>query len=209
MIDDCTLIVLAGGDSRRMGEEKVFLELAGKPLIHHLVEKVQPCFETMFISLHTPQPDIPFAQLPDVEPDRGPIIGIATALQQVETSWVFVVAGDMPFASVAMIEAMAEQRENYAVVVPKVKGVFQPLFAFYSKAALPIVQAAIAQQQRSLKVVMGKLARYVYSEDECRRYDPELLSFFDLDTPQDRERAEAMVGAVALTRSEHDRTKQG
>jgi len=192
MIEDCTAIILAGGESKRMGQDKASLKLANETLLNRAIRNIQPHFEHMIISVREPKKHILFPQLCDKGLARGPIMGISTAMQRVNTSWVFVIACDMPFMSAALIEAMAAKRQQQQAVVPTVNGMIQPLFAFYAKDCLSILQTHIESGERSLKKVIADLDTTMFSEAECADYDPDLLSFFDLDTKEDIHQAESI-----------------
>ncbi|MBL4775499.1 MAG: molybdenum cofactor guanylyltransferase [Mariprofundus sp.] len=194
MIDDCTVVILAGGESTRMGQDKASVELANEALLNRAIGNMQPLFARLLISVKEPKNNLLFPQICDQGAGQGPMMGIATALAQIDTRWLFVIACDMPFASADLIQAMAQKRgDERQVIVPMAHGVMQPLCAFYAKSCLPVLHAQIEKGERSLKQAIGRLDAIVLSENECRQYDSELLSFFDLDTMDDVARAEVVL----------------
>jgi len=185
MIDDCTAIILAGGDSRRMGRDKVMMPFANQPLIQSVTDVVQPLFPVTIVSVREPRPEIPLPQVYDLQTDGGPLMGLLSALSGITTSWAFVVGCDMPFISAALVQQLATQRDKQQAVVPMVQGYAQPLSAFYARSCVPLMRASYALGDKSLLGAIQRLrVRYV-DEKQIVKVDPELRSFFDLDTPED------------------------
>ena len=194
MIEDCTAIILAGGDSKRMGRDKAALPFDGQTLLQSVTTTVQPLFAQTLLSVRQPRAalSLPLPQICDTQPDGGPLVGLVSALQRIATPWAFVVACDMPFVAPALIVQLASYRANYQAVVPEVDGHSQPLAAFYARSAIPLLQSCLANGDKSLTGALKLLnVRYVPA-DELAQFDPQLRSFFDLDTPQDAALAEGM-----------------
>jgi molybdopterin-guanine dinucleotide biosynthesis protein A len=192
MIADCTAIILAGGDSQRMGSDKANLMLGEQTLLQHVIAKMQHVFPGVIISVRQPRPEIDLPQVSD-EPNKGgmpwvggPLAGLAACLGHVTTPWIFLVGCDMPFVVPALVELLGNYRSNNQAVVPVVQGHPQPLAAFYASSCLGAIRAHLAGGgKKSLRAVLQKLqVRYV-DEKELLEADPALRSFFDLDTPQD------------------------
>lgn len=185
MIDDCTAIIMAGGDSQRMGADKASLLLDGQTLLQSVTATMRQLFPEVIVSVRQPRAGIDLPQVCDEQPDGGPLAGLAASLGKVTTPWAFVVACDMPFVVPELIELLAKYRLQHQAVVPVVHGHTQPLAAFYAASCLEPLRASLAAQQKSLRGVLQQLdVRYV-DEAEMLEADPLLRSFFDLDTPQD------------------------
>jgi molybdopterin-guanine dinucleotide biosynthesis protein A len=186
MIEDCTAIILAGGDSERMGSDKASLLLGGQTLLQRVIETMQQLFPHVIVSVRQPRPEIDLPQVCDDQLYAGPLAGLAAGLEQVTTPWSFVVACDMPYVEPAMVELLADYRADYQAVVPVVQGHPQPLAAYYAGSCLGKLSAHLAGGgKNSLRAVLEQLrVRYV-DESELLKVDPALRSFFDLDTPQD------------------------
>jgi len=193
MIENCTAVILAGGESKRMGQEKASLMLGGDSLLNRAIRNVQPLFGSLLVSVRPPGSGLPHPQVCDRSEARGPMAGIAAALEQATSDWVFALACDMPFVAPELIRAMAERRDGHAVVVAKVHGGLQPLAAFYARSCLPQMQRQLADGRRSLKTLIGEVATCTMQQEECARHDQKLLSFFDLDTPAAVARAESIL----------------
>ncbi len=189
MIEDCTAIVMAGGDSRRMGTDKASLLLDGQTLLQSVIATMQQLFPKVIVSVRQPRAGIGLPQVCDEQPDGGPLAGLAASLGQINTPWAFMVACDMPFVVPEVVELLAGCRLQHQAVVPVVHGHPQPLAAFYAVSCLAPIRASLAAQQKGLRGVLQQLdVRYV-DEVEMLNADPQLRSFFDLDTPQDVEAA--------------------
>lgn len=185
MIEDCTAIILAGGESSRMGRDKATLPLNGKPLLQTVIDVVQPLFARTLVSVREPRGGIALQQVCDAQTGAGPLAGLVGALEKIATPWAFVAACDMPFIAPAVIERLGALRGAHQAVVPMVEGHAQPLLAFYSRACLPLLRERLAGGDRSLTGALKALnVRYVEA-NELLPSDPQLRSFFDLDTPQD------------------------
>ena len=188
IIADCTAIILAGGESQRMGCYKAMLTLGEYSLLQRVVAIVQPLFPQVLVSVRQYRPDIELPQICDTQPNAGPLAGLCAALEQSTTPWIFAVATDMPFVQAALIEYLARQRsgQDYQAVVPVVAGHPQPLAAFYAVSALAAIQDLLAGDgKRSLRAALERLNVCYVDESELRAADPGLRSFFDLDTPDD------------------------
>ncbi len=186
MIADCTALVLAGGESRRMGGDKTQLMLGDQTLLQGVIAVVQPLFARLVVSVRNYRPDIAAPQVCDAYAGAGPLAGLCAGLAHADSGWVFAVAADMPFVQAALVERLAQQRGACQAVVPIVHGHPQPLAAFYAASALaPLLAILRGGGKRSLRAALDTLdVRYV-DERELLSVDPGLRSFFDLDTPQD------------------------
>jgi molybdopterin-guanine dinucleotide biosynthesis protein A len=186
MIEDCTAIILAGGDSQRMGRDKANLLLGDLTLLQHVSANMQQVFPSIVVSVRQPRLEINLPQVCDGQIDAGPLAGLAAGLGHVTTLWAFVVACDMPFVEPAMVELLGQYRGQYQAVVPVVHGHPQPLAAFYAKSCLGAIRAHLAGgRKNSLRAVLEQLQIRYVGETELLKADPALCSFFDLDTPQD------------------------
>ena len=189
MITDCTVIIIAGGESQRMGRDKATLVLGGQTLLQHVIDSVRPLFQQVLVSVRQPRPDIALPQVCDGYANAGPLAGLCAGLAQARSngdSWVFAVATDMPFIQPVLIEWLAQRRTGVQAVVPVVGGHPQPLAAFYASSCLEPIRARLeGDGKRSLRAVLEQLNVLYVNEAELLAVDPGLHSFFDLDTPQD------------------------
>lgn len=182
MISDCTALILAGGESRRMGQDKANIKLGNQTLLQHVSTALHPLFAEIIVSTRQARRDCDMQQVTDDPAHAGPLAGLAAGLEQAGTPWVFAVACDMPFITAPLIECLSGFRDNYDAVVPVVAGFPQPLAAFYSRHSLGALrEILIGDDSHSMRALLDRLnVRYV-NETELQTID----CFFDLDTPQD------------------------
>jgi molybdopterin-guanine dinucleotide biosynthesis protein A len=189
MIRDCTAIIMAGGESQRMGRDKAKVILGEKTLLQTVAATMQRLFPRVIVSVRRPRAETELPQVCDEQPDGGPLAGLVASLGQITTPWAFMVACDMPFVVPEVVELLAAYRSGHQAVVPVVHGHPQPLAAFYAASCLVPLRASLSGQQKGLRAALQQLdVRYV-GEAEMLKVDPHLRSFFDLDTPQDVEAA--------------------
>jgi molybdopterin-guanine dinucleotide biosynthesis protein A len=129
-IQQCTGVILAGGENRRMPVRKAFIEVEGEKIIDRNLRVLKRLFEEIIIVTNEPEHyAYSGAQLlGDIYDIRGPMTGLLTALFNGKNRWVFVSACDMPFISESLIRYMASKRSKYDAVVPTMKGGPEPLF---------------------------------------------------------------------------------
>ena len=190
MKEKVTGIVLAGGRSSRIGEDKSFLSVCGRPLIEAVIETVSSLFENLIIITNQPALYKKYsAQIEaDTIKDCGPLAGIYTGLCASKTQYNFVCACDMPFLNKKLIQYILKSAKNYDMVLPYYHERYQPLCALYAKSCLRSIGAKL--QKGSLKIT--NLLKHVrvktISESEVRAFDPTGLSFVNINTLEDYER---------------------
>ncbi|HYY13977.1 MAG TPA: molybdenum cofactor guanylyltransferase [Chthoniobacterales bacterium] len=152
--------LLAGGESRRMGQDKATVLFRGKPLWQtqlNLLRELTPA--EIFISARTDRrwrpPDVQFIR--DEPPSRGPLSGIAATLGQITTSHLLALAIDMPFMTAPYLRLLCGRAQPGRGVVPIIRERAEPLAAIYSRAAHADLIAAFAGTDFSLQSVVRKL----------------------------------------------------
>jgi len=190
LIENCTAVLLTGGESRRMGADKAMAEIHGKPMAAHIIEAIDPLFSDLLISVREFRTDVTLPQIVDSSSGRGPMIGIKSALEAVQTDWLFVIACDMPFVSTDLIHALALKREHHDAVLTHVSDRPQPLFGFYAKSCLPQMQVRIAEGQRSMMRLLDQLDVCLMAEAEVKAIDPQLNSLMSLDSVEEIKKME-------------------
>ncbi|MDQ6974698.1 MAG: molybdenum cofactor guanylyltransferase [Mariprofundaceae bacterium] len=189
MIEHCTGVILAGGASKRMGQDKASLIFNGQTLLARAEQHLQPLFEHVVVSVRQHRSDTHLPQILDQHESRAPILGIHAALKHVKTDWICVVAVDMPFVSPDLLCFMADNRNHHDAVLAEVGGTLQPLLAFYHQhACLPIMQTRIAHHQRSLIRLIPHIHAKILHENALKPWDTALQSFIDFDTATDMQR---------------------
>lgn len=191
-----TVAIIAGGKSSRMGTDKSFVEIGGKPVIEHLIQRVTDIgqAETLLI---TNRPDeyahLNLPMVGDVLPDKGSLGGIYTAIYYSQNPYTLTLACDMPFVSADLLKYMLSLRDGFDVVVPRVDQYPQGLHAVYGKACLdPIRQRLDADRLKVMGFYEAVHVRYI-DEPEYQPFDPKGLSFFNINTPEELEQARQLL----------------
>lgn len=188
-------LVLAGGESKRMGLSKAFLPLGTSTVVGTLLDVLQPLFRQVLVVAR--ERDSRWRSevivLTDGQVERGPLVGLARGLQFTDAPWCFVVGCDMPFVSAAVVERMAGQVEGYDVVVARLEGRQQPLHAFYSRRCLATARVLLDQGITSVQPLFDSLKVRGMDASEFRDVDPDLLSFRDVDTLEDYRSAQMLI----------------
>ncbi len=193
-----SVAIQAGGQSKRMGRDKALVPLGGKPLIEHVLDRVRNLGDEVLITSNRPD-TLAYLGLPihgDPNPGAGALAGLHTALEAASGKYVLVIACDMPFVEPALLQHMIQLSSQFEIVIPSMGGRYEPLLAIYARSLLPRIEATLAQgEMRMISFYSQAQMRHVY-EDEIKRFDPEMRSFFNINTPQDLARAEGMLPAA-------------
>ena len=195
---EVTSTVLAGGKSLRLGRSKALEVIGGRSLIERVVERLEPVTSQLLIVTSNEQSDLPAVRgaevLIDLYPGKGPLGGIYTGLVAARSSQSIAVACDMPFINSELLRHMIEMSPDFDVVVPRWKdGWIEPLHAIYSKNCLTNMKVQVENKQLGIYSFFDELrVRYV-EEEECRGFDPELLTFFNINGESDLEQASKLV----------------
>lgn len=191
MIDDVTGIVLAGGKSRRMGEDKRFLLVGGTRLFERSLSILRSLFQEVRIVIAQDSPpmvsDVPV--LRDLVPDSGTLGGIYTGLKETGSAHIFVVACDMPFLNAEVIRHLVSLKDQADVVIARLNHGVQPTHAVYSRQCLPVFEAMVQTGRLKVQDCIGHplIKVRVVEFEELREIDPEGHSFLNVNTPADLE----------------------
>ena len=203
-----SLLILAGGKSTRMGQDKAWLMLDGRPLVMRVIDRVLPLVDEVLIS--TNQPDAFDAWLPSLTvpahtvADRyrgaGPLAGLHAGLLAAHCDLVLTLATDMPFVNPALIGYLAQLATGADVdaVVPQVPNSetgqigLEPLHAIYRKSCIPAIEDCLSSDQRRVVSFLERVRLCVISPDKIRPYDPFFRSFANVNTPQEWSDAQRM-----------------
>src|SRR3989338_6940699 len=173
-----TAIILAGGESSRMGTDKAFLKIGNQPLIKRQIGVLRKIFEKIIIvtnSLPKYRGYKGIKIISDIIPHHGPLGGIYSGLLASSSTYNFVVACDMPFINQGLIRYIIRNRDNYDIIIPKIDRKYHPLFGMYSKNCLPIIEKRIKQQRLKVSSIFLKVKTNFISKREIRQFDPNLL----------------------------------
>ncbi|MGC4019673.1 MAG: molybdenum cofactor guanylyltransferase [Muricomes sp.] len=185
-IKNVTAAVLCGGKSRRMGFDKAFLMGDEQYLLLQTVRELQTLFEQVVLVSNTKakfEDRTDFKETPILEDlyiEKGPIGGISTALEQVQTEYIFAMACDMPLLDVSLIRRMYRMLDKAQVLICSYQGRLEPLFAFYHKSCLPVFKKQIEKGELKPRSAFSSLevGMYYLSDEETQR-------IVNLNTPED------------------------
>jgi molybdopterin-guanine dinucleotide biosynthesis protein A len=147
-VDEVTGVVLAGGQSRRMGADKATLVLGGKPMIAHAIDRLREVLpEVVVVAKDASEIEAPGVKvIPDAYPDKtGALVGIYSALSAVKTPYAFVVACDMPYIRPELVLRMIETCQGCDALVPRIGAAIEPLFALYSRSCLSSIRRRLTR----------------------------------------------------------------
>lgn len=188
-------IVLGGGRSTRMGRDKAALPFGPETMLVRVVRAVQ-CVADDVVVVGDSHPRLPdgVRVVPDPVEGLGPLAGLATGLAAVRGERALLLACDMPLVAPALLHRMLELAGDADACVPLVHGLPMTTCAAYATRLVPRAQEHLARGSRSLRALLSDvLVRWV-TEGELRQVDPDLLSFWDCDTPEQYRAALAHAG---------------
>ena len=198
---DVSCIILAGGKSTRLGRNKLVEKIGEQSLLERVISTLSN-FNSEIIIVAAEDSVLPqLAGYPrlklvnDIFHGKGSLGGIYTGLVTSRTLNNLVVACDMPFLNLNLLRHMVSLVEGYDVVVPRLNsGVFEPLHAVYSRSCIPAIESLIRQNILSILELFPLInIRYV-GNTEIEKFDPEHLSFFNINTEDDLDTGKKLTG---------------
>lgn len=180
---DVTGVLLAGGKSRRMGQDKANLQLNGESLFERSLKLLQQFFNRIIIA--GDRPDLVLPGIPafaDIYPGSA-LGGLHTGLKKATTDWIFVAPCDMPYPDPCIVQTLLDNRAGAIAVVPRSKEGYEPVFALYHKDCLPHMEQMLQHQQYRIYDF--------YQRINIRYLDPEQLpsgwqrSLININTPEE------------------------
>jgi len=189
-----TSIILAGGKSSRLGRNKALQVIEGKSLIQWVIDRLA-ILSTEIIIATAHGKAIPCSSaveiktVADIYHGKGPLVGIYSGLIASSSSRAIVVGCDTPFLSVGLLEYMTQLCSTFDVVVPRIGKKVEPLCAVYSKNCLVPMQGLLEQNELRISALFSMIRVRYIEEAEINRFDPEHLSFFNINSQDNLEKA--------------------
>ncbi|BDS09884.1 molybdenum cofactor guanylyltransferase [Aureispira anguillae] len=153
-----TAVILAGGKSQRMGEDKAFLMFQQQTFIEHIIHAVQPLVtEVVIIGAVHKYKQLGLTVYKDKIADQGPVGGIHTALSIVKTPYLLVLSCDIPLVSTQLLQYLIENSLPCDVNVMTIRDKHQPLTALYKRTCLSVFEHALEQQQLKLQALFEQM----------------------------------------------------
>ena len=188
---DATLLVLAGGDSRRMGRPKAWIEVGDTVLLRYVVERLAPAFSVVVVAFGEPEQMeqlVPYRVVFDRKRDAGPLAGLEAGLIAARHDVLFAVACDMPYVTPTTAQLAVAAARNSDAAIARHDGLFEPVCGAYRKTALPAIVGALDAGNYTAHDVAQSL-----DVTWLEGLDP--AEFESLNTPADLERFHAAFSA--------------
>jgi molybdopterin-guanine dinucleotide biosynthesis protein A len=197
---EVTGVLLAGGKSRRMGEDKRYLVVGEQTLLERGLVVLRSIFQEVLVVIAQDSPplDVDARVVRDLVPDCGSLGGVYTGLTQATAPCIFVVACDMPFLDQAVIAQFTSRRATADIVMAKLAARLHPMHALYGKRCLPALEQMIRARQLKIQEMVSHASlrvRYV-TEADLLTLDPSGRSFQNVNTPEDLEVARSLLARV-------------
>jgi molybdopterin-guanine dinucleotide biosynthesis protein A len=194
-------VVLAGGRSRRMRQDKAALTIGGEPLLARVVRRLRLAVPEVLVigppELARLVEDVTI--LPDDQPGLGPLAGLQTAFHARPDTSLFVVACDMPFVSAALARYMiarAHAAPSAGVVALRAAAGREPLHALYAPTCAPHVAEQLAARDLALQHLLDRVQTLEIPDTEARRYDPDGLATFNANSPTEWQHALVLAAEI-------------
>ncbi|MDP6099938.1 MAG: molybdenum cofactor guanylyltransferase [Dehalococcoidia bacterium] len=190
-------IVLAGGMGRRLGRDKLWVELGGENLPNMVMRTLSALGGPVILVLDRkkPVPALPpsVKVVTDLLPGRGSLGGIYTGLKLSDADRVLAVACDMPFLSIPLLRHLLKLSLDYDVVVPRPKGGLEPLHAVYGRGCLNPMKRLLATPSNRIFDFYHEVRVHYVGDEVVDKLSPGEMSFFNINTPADLEQAQRLV----------------
>jgi len=192
---DTSCIVLAGGKSLRLGQNKARETIGDKSLLERAVFQLGS-FHSDIIIVAAAKQSLPqligyprVRKVIDAYPGTGPLGGIYSGLAASDSFYNLVVACDMPFLNQALLDYMIQLSVNFDLVIPRLGDLVEPLHAIYTKECLAPIERLLKQGRLGVRELFTLVKVRYLETDEIDRFDPQHLSFFNINTKADLEMA--------------------
>lgn len=196
-----TGIILAGGKNLRFGRTKALEKVGNVLLIERVVKHILPITNQLIIVTASKEHNLPFFHealfVSDIYPAGGALGGIYTGLNVSENDLNIVVACDMPFLNAELLQHLIIISPAYEAVVPRLApNMVEPLHAVYSRKCISAIKKHLDVNEIAVSTFLNEVNCLYVEAEECRRYDPDLHSFFNINNQDDFIKANKLVKTV-------------
>jgi molybdenum cofactor guanylyltransferase len=196
MAPACTGVILAGGQNKRFnGKNKAFIRVGGKRIVDRLMAVYTRLFDQIVLVTNDPSAymDVNALIVSDHFSVRSSLNGLHAGLFAAAHEYAFFAACDTPFIKRDLVQRVMEEIEpNADLIIPCTAKGYEPMFAVYRKTCLPAMVRQLEHGRLKIQALFRKLRVKTVAEDELRRIDPDLISFFNINTPADLLKAEVL-----------------
>jgi molybdopterin-guanine dinucleotide biosynthesis protein A len=183
-----TGILLAGGKSTRMNCNKALLPCGPLTMLEKIVYELhKSCTQVIIVAGENQYEFKDCLVIPDLHPDGGPLGGIYTGLRASKTEYNFCMACDMPRFKGELVNILAGKAAGYQVVVPQVRGYYEPLLALYHRSCLNVIEEVLKTGQRKIVAIYPYLKVKAVLHEEIAEKLGESEYFLNINTPEDWE----------------------
>ncbi len=193
----CTGVILAGGLSTRFnGKNKAFFSIRKKPLLSYIYNVYKELFDEILLVTNDPLEylDWDLEIVTDIYPIRSSMTGIHTGLFYSKHQYAFISACDTPFLKKELVETILSGIDNKSeLIIPETSFGLEPLCAVYSKNCLKNLEHCLNHEKFKIMRCLKKVPVKKISEKKVLQKDPDLFSFFNINTPEDLDKAEALI----------------
>ena len=196
-----SLVIQAGGESRRMGQNKALIPFMGRPLIQRVIERLQALADEVIITSNQPDgfEQFQYPLVADVLPGMGALGGLYTALLAARYPLVMVAACDMPFANQQLFQYQVDLliRDGMDVAIPGYAEGWEPFHSVYRReTCLPEIKTALEQGQRRLISWLPRVRVMYLGAEVIGKFDSLGIAFQNVNTPEELVQAEALARQV-------------
>lgn len=191
LIQPFSAVILAGGHGERLGQDKANAKVAGRPLLEWTADALKPLSMDLLVVKRYDQ-NLPimtsqasWRTIIDKRPNAGPLAGIEAALEKIANDIMIIVGCDMPLIQPDLLRAIAAECRDNDLVIPLLNGMPQPLLAAYRTSCLPVVKQLLDSGEGRIRKIIPKLKCQHLTENDLKHYDPELISFTNVNYPAD------------------------
>ena len=193
VVSTISAVILAGGQGRRLGgKEKSQLKLGQQTLLERSLEAMASLSDDVIVVINDQEPlgKLKARIINDVIPGSGALSGLHAGLTAARHDYALVIACDMPFLNMRLLRYMVVIVPGYDAIVPQWQGNLEPLHALYARTCLPAIETLLhSGGKRIFDFYLQVNVRYL-ERGEITLFDPEGLTFFNVNTPADWERAQ-------------------
>jgi molybdopterin-guanine dinucleotide biosynthesis protein A len=214
-------IILAGGSSSRLGQNKALIEIAGQPLIERVVKRLRSLVTEILVVTNTPDQlaFLGLLMIRDIYRGIGTLGGLHAGLSAIRTEYGLVVGCDMPFLNPDLLRYMisllkrtcshgAGAPRPYDIVMPRIApangfavpesaaptgAYYEPLHAIYARRCLPFIEQSILSGRRRMLSFIPQVNVCYVEQETISRFDPHHLSFFNVNSADDLARMKALL----------------
>ncbi len=191
--------VLAGGKSRRMGNNKALINIGITSLVENTINKIKPFFQEIILVTNKRESfaHLEISMASDIYKNCGPLGGIHAALKTASREFVFVIACDMPFIEPKLIDYIRKSGDqNSDIVIPRINDYSEPLHALYRRNCLPVIESCLSRGELKATSIWPYLRVKFIEREEISRFADPLKVFFNINTPLDLNKAKEIQGVV-------------